>query len=115
MQSPKFNKKLTLRRASLTQDTGSGENIETWSNIVDPIWASRRRASARETLASAEIAAAITDVFEFRKDSAWADLSPIDRVIFGGREYDIISVDPDGRLEGLSGEGMRVTAVARAE
>lgn len=108
MQAGELDRRITLKRASITR-APSGAEVKTWSTLKS-LWASRRRASARETLASAEIAAAVTDVFEVRWGSAWADLSPTDRLVFEGRTYDIASVDEIGRREGL-----RINAVARAE
>lgn len=103
-----LDRRITLRRATKAQDE-LGQEIETWADLAT-VWASRRRASARETLAASEVSAAITDVFEIRYDGAWSDLSPLDRVGFEGRDYDIVSVDEIGRREGL-----RIAAVARAE
>lgn len=108
MQSAKLDRKITLRRAVAAQNE-YGEEITTWADLAT-VWASRRRASSRETLAAAEVSAAITDVFEIRYDSAWADLSPMDRLVFEGRGHDIVSVDEIGRREGL-----RIAAIARAE
>lgn len=103
-----LDRRITIQRKSVTQN-GLGEEIETWSDLVT-VWASRRRASARETLAAAEVTAAITDVFEIRYGSLWSDLSPLDRLTFEGREYDIASVDEIDRRDGF-----RIAAVARAE
>lgn len=108
MQSQKLDRKIILLRASYSTN-GLGEQIESWS-VLATVRASRRRASARETLAAAELSASVSDVFEIRFDSAWSDLSPLDRLEYGGREYDIQSVDEIGRREGL-----RIGAVARAE
>lgn len=108
MKAAALDRRITLRRATMTQDA-LGQDIETWADLAT-VWASRRRASARETLAAAEVSAAITDVFEIRWDSAWGDLSPTDRLISDGRDYDIVSVDEIGRREGL-----RIAAVTRAE
>jgi SPP1 family predicted phage head-tail adaptor len=103
-----LDRRIALRRSTKTQDA-TGQEIETWSTLAT-VWASRRRASSRETLAAAEVSAAITDVFEIRYDSSWGDISPLDRVEFEGRDYDIASVDEIGRREGF-----RIAAVARAE
>lgn len=108
MDSRKLDRKIILQRATTVQDE-TGQEIQTWADLAT-VWASRRRASARETLAAAEVSAAITDVFECRWGSAWSDVSPLDRLVFEGRAYDIASVDEIGRHEGL-----RIAAVARAE
>jgi SPP1 family predicted phage head-tail adaptor len=108
MRSEALDRRITLQRATTVQDE-TGQEIQTWADLAI-VWASRRRASARETLAAAEVSAAITDVFECRWDSAWSDVSPLDRLVFEGRIYDIASVDEVGRHDGL-----RIAAVARAE
>lgn len=108
MQSPKLDRRVTLKRATIAQDE-YGQPIETWADIAT-VWASWRRASARETLAAAEVAAAVSDVFETRFDSTWADLNPKDRLIYNGATYDIIEVAEIGRREGL-----RIGATARAD
>lgn len=108
MFAGKLDRRITLRRATKVQDS-LGQEGQTWSDLAT-VWASRRRASSRETLAAAEISAAITDVFEIRYDSLWSDLSPLDQVVFDDRSYDIASVEEIGRREGL-----RIAAVARAE
>lgn len=109
MESPKLDRRITLQRASSTQDAGSGESVTSWSDLAT-VWASRRRASARETLAAAEISGEVSDVFEIRYDSAWSDLDVRDRLIFEGRTYEITSVDEIQRRQGF-----RIGAVARAE
>lgn len=108
MLAGKLDRRITLQRATTAPDE-YGEPIETWADLAT-VWASRRRASARETLAGAEVSAAISDVFEIRYDSAWSDLSPLDRLVFEDRTYAIETVDEIGRREGL-----RIGAIARAE
>lgn len=103
-----LDRRIVLQRATTAQDE-TGQEIETWSTLAT-VWGSRRRASARETLAAAEVAAAVTDVFEIRYDSAWSDLNPKDRLSEGGKTYNIIEVAEIGRREGL-----RIAAAARAD
>lgn len=103
-----LDRKITLQRATRVQD-GLGQEIETWSDLVT-LHAAWRRASARETLASAEVSATASDVFEIRWSRAWADLNPTDRLVYDGRVYDIASVAEIGRREGL-----RIGALARTE
>jgi SPP1 family predicted phage head-tail adaptor len=104
-----LDRRITLERFTATRDARSGEQVKTWAPIAT-VWASRRRATARETLAAAEIAAEVSDVFEIRYEDEWADLGPLDRLMFEGRTYQIASVDEIGRREGL-----RIAALARAE
>jgi SPP1 family predicted phage head-tail adaptor len=74
------------------------------------VWASWRRASARETLAAAEVNAAATDVFEIRYSSTVSELNPKDRLRYQGNDYDIQAVAEIGRREGL-----RIDASKRAD
>lgn len=109
MDSKKLDRRIRLERATVTQDPGSGEEVKAWATLAT-VSASRRRASARETLAAAEVSGEVSDVFEIRYDSAWADLDVRDRLVFEDRTYNIASVDEIGRREGL-----RIGASARAE
>lgn len=109
MKPERLDRRIRLERATVTQDPGSGENVEAWAELAT-VWASRRRASARETLAAAEISAEVTDVFEIRWDSLWSSLNPTDRIVFEERIYDIATVDEIGRRE-----GWRIAASARAD
>ena len=104
----RLDRRIRLERFTATKDPASNEQIRTWSPLAT-VWALHRRASARETLAASELSAATSDVFEIRWDSAWADLSPLDRVIYGGRVHEIVGVSEKGRREGL-----RIDTVARA-
>jgi len=107
----KLDRQIRLERFTSTQDPGSGETVETWHTLgPDSIAASRRRASARETLAAAEISAEVSDIFEVRWAAAWSDLGPLDRLVYEGRTYSIAEVDEIGRREGL-----RIAASARSE
>lgn len=101
----KLDQRVTLQRATTTTDTWGAE-IPTWSDLAT-VWASQRRASARETLAAAELSASVSDVFEVRRSSVIADLTPLDRLIWERRVYDIAEVTPIGRY------GFRIAAVAR--
>jgi head-tail adaptor len=111
MLAGKLDRRVTLQRFTSTVAAGSGEQVKVWGTLgPGALSASHRRASARETLASAELAAASSDVFEIRYDSAWGDLSPLDRLVFEGVVHEIVGVAEIGRREGL-----RIDTVARAE
>ena len=108
MQEGELDRHIFLDRPTVTQND-LGEEITVWAQIAR-VWASWRRASSNETLASAEIAASVSDVFEIRYSSQVADLDPKCRLTYRGIEYDIVSVDEIGRREGL-----RIGAVARSD
>lgn len=103
----KLDQRVTLQRATTTANA-YGEQVPSWADL-DTVWASQRRASARETLAAAELSASVSDVFEVRRSSVIADLGPKDQLLWEGRIYDIAEVTPIGRY------GFRIGAVARGE
>lgn len=109
MQAGKLDRRVTIERATTVQDAGSGQEVPTW-HAFPPVSASWRRASARETLASAEVAAAVSDVFEIRWTPNLADLNAKDRLIYDGRTYDIVEATEINRREGI-----RIAAIARAD
>lgn len=104
MRAGDLDRRITIRRATTAQDSGSGEEIETWADLAT-VWASWRRASARETLAAAEVAAAISDVFVCRWSPVTATITPKDRIVYGGKTYNIEAVAEVGRREGIELRG----------
>lgn len=109
MRSEALDRLITLQRASVTQDPGTGENVETWATLAT-VCAGKRDVSDAERVASAEVQATITTRFVIRWDSAWSDLNPKDRVVYDGRTYDIAAVKEIGRCEGLE-----LSAAARSD
>lgn len=109
MQSAKLDRKITIERFTYTTDSGSGEQIKTWSTLATP-WASKKDVSDSERVASAEVSAEIGTRFQIRYDSSWSDLNPKDRVVYDGRTYDISAVKEINRREGLE-----ISAIARAD
>lgn len=108
MFAGKLDRRIFIDRPTVTQNT-LGEEITVWVQAAR-VWASWRRASARETLAGAEIAATVSDIFEIRYSSQVADVEPKWRLTYEGTEYDIETVDEIGRRVGL-----RIGAVARSD
>lgn len=108
MEAGKMDRQVTLQRATRTQDS-TGQIIETWADLAT-VWARWRRATARETLAAAEVSAEVGDVFEIRYSSLVSSLNPKDRLTYSDRTYDIAAVDEIGRRVGL-----RISASARSD
>lgn len=109
LSAGKLDRRLRLERATTIQDAGSGQDVETWQ-LLATVWGSWRRASARETLASAEVTAAVTDIFEVRWSQQVRELGPKDRVVYDGKTYDIVeATEIDRRV------GIRIAATARAD
>lgn len=109
IEAGELDRGVTIRRATAIIDPGSGQQIETWVDLAT-VWASWRRASAREQLAAAEIQAAVTDVFIVRWSATTATITPEDRLVYQGREYNLAEATEIGRRE-----GMLLRGSARAE
>jgi SPP1 family predicted phage head-tail adaptor len=107
MEAGKRDRRISIERASTYQDD-TGQEVPRWLPVAT-VWASWRRASARETLAASEVSAEATDIFEILRSNLTAEVSPRDRVIFDGRTYDISAADPIGR------QGIRIQAAARSD
>ena len=98
MQPEDFDRKITLQRSTDTQDE-YGAPVKEW-NTLGPasIWAAYRPVSDGEKFSAGEVGATLSARFTVRYDSAWADVNPKDRLIFEGREFDIVSAkEVDGR------------------
>jgi SPP1 family predicted phage head-tail adaptor len=109
MLSPKLDRKIRLERFTFTVDEGSGEQVKTWSELAT-VWASKRDVSDSERVASAEVSAEIGTRWQIRWDSAWSNLSPLDRLVYEGRTFEIVAVKELGRREGIE-----ISSIARAE
>jgi SPP1 family predicted phage head-tail adaptor len=103
-----LDRRLTIRRAALAPNAFN-EAIETWSDYAT-VWAKRMDASANESYRAQEVGAEITARFTVRWSSQAATISPVDRVSFGGREYNITAVRDVGR-----NQWREIDAVARAQ
>lgn len=100
IKAGQLDRRITILRATTVTDPGSGQQIETWGPLAT-VWASWRRASAREQLAAAEIAATVTDVFEIRWSELLANVNPTDRLVYQGREYNIEEATEIDRRVGI--------------
>lgn len=109
LKAGELNRRITLLRYGVTGKDDYNNPIEGWTTLAT-VWASWRRATARETLAASEIGASVSDVFEIRYSSAVVSLDPKDRLTYQGRTYNIGGVTEIGFREGL-----RVEATARAD
>jgi SPP1 family predicted phage head-tail adaptor len=105
-----LDRRITIQRATVTQND-LGEEISTWATLGPAtIAAAALPVSDSEKVAAAEVSATISMRFHIRYDSAWADVSPLDRVVFEGRTFDIWGAKQLGRREGIE-----ITAAARAD
>lgn len=108
MQAGKLDRRIRLERATESRDAFNNA-IKDWSTLAT-VWASKQDVRDSERLAAQEVGAEITTRFQIRWSSEVADISPLDRLVYEGKTYDIAAVKEIGRREGLE-----VTAAARAE
>ncbi|TZG26503.1 phage head closure protein [Sphingomonas montanisoli] len=108
MRAGALDRRIVIQRAALAPDA-AGDPMPSWADLVT-VWASARPAPGVERLQSAEIAATAPMVFRIRWSSAVSDVSPADRIAYGGRDWNIVSVVEIGRREGLE-----IAATARAD
>ncbi|MGP3699195.1 head-tail adaptor protein [Rhodobacter sp. NSM] len=109
MAAGALDRLIQFRRATLTDDGFS--SVETWADHGAPIWASKADLSDGERWRSAEVAASVTTRFTVRWSSFTADLTPRDRLVCEGREYEIVGVkEGAGRRQWLE-----ITAAARTD
>ncbi|MEO9299957.1 phage head closure protein [Devosia alba] len=99
LNAGKLDRRITLERYGISYNSDN-EPIEGYTAIAT-VWASWRRASAREQLAAAEIQATVTDVFVMRWSTTTASVTPMDRVVYYGRTYNIAEATEIGRREGV--------------
>src|SRR5262245_59692500 len=95
-------------QSKTTTSSGSGEQIETWIDLVAWRPASMRALRANERIGDPQATAMEEIEFRIRWSPPLADLSPLDRIIYpsgkpalGRNVYDILAVHEIGRREGL--------------
>ncbi|GGH24448.1 phage head-tail adaptor, putative, SPP1 family [Cribrihabitans marinus] len=100
MAAGKLDRRITLQRATVTDDGFSSDGEISWSDIAT-VWASATPVRDAEKIAAGQVLATIMYRFEIRFSSTVADLGPADRVIFDGKDFNILGVKPLGRREGF--------------
>jgi SPP1 family predicted phage head-tail adaptor len=108
MLSGRLDRRIRLDRAS-TSTNAINEIVTTWAALAT-VWAEYEPLQDSERYEARQIGAIATARFRIRYSATVADLSPLDRVVFEGRVFDIHAVKEIGRREGLE-----ITAAARAE
>lgn len=107
MKASGRNWPITIQRATITQDAGSGENVETWATLATE-YAEMLPLSDGERVKAAEVSAEITTRFRILYSPLVATVNPKDRLSFAGKTWDIWGVKPIG-----FNEGIEITAAAR--
>jgi SPP1 family predicted phage head-tail adaptor len=106
----KLDRRITIRRFSVVPNEFN-EPIESWADLAK-VSAKRTDASATESYRAQEVGAQISARFVIRLSSQVADVSPLDRISFNEREYNITRV---GEPAGTRNRWLEIDAVARAE
>lgn len=83
-----LDRRIQVRRAAPT-DTGFGQG-EAWADHGAPIWAGRDDVRDSEKFAAGQVAASIMSRFTVRESSFTQGISPKDRLICDGREWEIV-------------------------
>lgn len=108
MRSEKLDRRITLQRYGVTYDSDN-QPIEGFTDLAT-VWASVQYVSDGERVRAAEVGASITVRFQIRYSSTVAVVNPKDRVVYGGKTFDISGVKELGRREGLE-----ISAAAAAD
>lgn len=108
MRAERLDRRVQFRRATLADD-GFGM-VESWVDYGGPIHAHRAFLSDGERWRAAQVQATATARFTVRYSPFSAGITPKDRLICEGVEYDITGVKEIGRREWVE-----ITAAARAD
>lgn len=108
MQAGNLDRRVQFRRAALTDD-GFG-SVETWADLGSEVWAAKADIPDGERWRAGAVAASVTTRFQLRWSGFSTGITPKDRLVCEGREYDITGIKEIGRREGLE-----ITANARAD
>lgn len=108
MQAGRLDTRVQFRRAAMVDDGFTKREV--FADHGAPVWASRKDVSDAERVAAAQVAATITTRFQVRWSKFTAGLTPRDRLMCGGREYDITGIKEMGRMQALE-----ITASARSD
>lgn len=97
MRAGVLDRRVTIERATITQDPDYGTEIETWGPLVT-VSAQVVQQGGREFLAAAQMMAEIRVLFRLR----WIEgITVLDRVAYADRLHNIKEVRELGRREGL--------------
>lgn len=102
-----LDRRVQFMRAASVDDGYS--TTESWQNHGGRIWASRRDVSDGEKAASGTVFAELSARFRVRSTDFTRGIRPTDRLVEGGKQFQIIGIKEIGRRYLLE-----ITAIARA-
>lgn len=99
MLAGKLDRRITLQRATVTANS-LNEPVKTWAELAT-VAAAKLEVRDSERQRAAETAAVIDTRFQIRWSSRVSTVDAADRVLFGGRVFNILGVKEIGRRVGL--------------
>lgn len=109
MKAGALDRRVQFRRAGLSDDGFS--QVETWADHGSAVWAAKKDLSDAERARAGEVSALVTTRFLVRWSTFSAGVTPKDRLICEGREYDITGIkESAGRHAAIE-----MTCAARAD
>lgn len=87
MRAGKLDRRLTIRRLTETGRNAYNEPIIEWADVAS-VWAQQRPDRGSERFSAAQVAGTSVMTFHIRYRS---DVSVQDRLVYEGREYEIIA------------------------
>jgi len=104
----RYDRRAQLRRFE-EYDDGFGMAYR-WANHGDPVWAQLTHVSDSEKWQAAQVQAVVTARIRLRWSAFAADITPLDRIICEGLDYNITGIKEIGRRKAIE-----ITASARAD
>lgn len=96
-----MDRRITLQRVTHADDGFSSHGQETWSDLMT-VWAEFESVSDSERMRAGGIEASSMARFRIRYSATAAGLGPEDRVLFDGREWEVVGIPKEiGRRRGL--------------
>lgn len=109
MSAGKFDRRISLQRATSTDDGFTSAGSVSWNTLAE-VWAQVMPVSDGERWRASQLSAVVTHRFKIRYSAAVSSLNGKDRLLFDGQEFDISGVKEIGRKKELE-----ITASARAD
>lgn len=109
MRLGRLNKRITIRRASAPTRNAMNEPQEVWADF-GTFWAEPVKQQNAERRQADQTSAQSDRVWRVRWTARTATISPLDRLVCDGREFEIIGTTEIGRRVGIE-----ITGIAHSE
>lgn len=97
MRAGPLDRAVHLQHRTLTRDTDTGEQVESFTTYAT-VWTGKRDVRGREFFAAQQVNAEVSTSFQIRYRT---DVLATDRMVIDGLDYNIVAVAEIGRREGL--------------